>query len=89
VLISSTIVDPVPVRPDPSPIKLEAATAPVYLAFPFTYKVVPDAPTDPTSSLNLGIVVPTPTLSFTMSTNILLRETKSALCLVFPILDIF
>ena len=88
-LVSSTTVDPAPVRPEPSPTKLEAATAPVYLAFPLTYRVVPDAPTAPTSNLNLGRVVPTPTLSFTMSTNILLTETKSALCLVFPILDIF
>ena len=36
-------------------------TIPVTLASPFTNNVVPDAPTAPTSSANLGFVVPIPT----------------------------
>jgi hypothetical protein len=36
-------------------------TIPVIRASPFTKNVVPDAPTAPTSSVNLGFVVPIPT----------------------------
>ena len=36
-------------------------TIPVTLASPFTKSVVPYAPTAPTSSVNLGFVVPIPT----------------------------
>ena len=35
---------------------------PVTLASPLTYKDVPEAPTAPTSRVNLGLVVPIPTL---------------------------
>ena len=43
---------------DPGPI----VRIPVTLASPFTNKLVPDAPTEPTSNKNLGLVVPIPTL---------------------------
>ena len=39
---------------------------PVILAFPFTYRDVPEEPTLPTSRENLGFVVPTPTLEIVL-----------------------
>ena len=64
-------VEPLIVIPEPTLIIFEIplrvilagpiVTIPVTLASPFTKSVVPDAPTAPTSNLNLGFVVPIPT----------------------------
>ena len=61
-------VEPLIVTPEPTLIIFEIplsvilagpmVTIPVTLASPFTKSVVPDAPTAPTSSVNLGFVVP-------------------------------
>lgn len=42
---------------------LFAVTTPTKFASPFTYKVVPANPIEPTSRLTLGVVVPIPTKS--------------------------
>ena len=49
--VGSRVMEPVPIE-----------RIPVTLASPFTNKLVPDAPTEPTSNENLGLVVAIPTL---------------------------
>ena len=77
----SRVIDPVPI-----------VRIPVTLASPFTNKLVPDAPTAPTSNENLGLVVPIPTLeTVLMPASVFSHKLELALIVTspVPVTDIF